>query len=107
MTIASRAVNDLRGAPLDLPIPIASPNGHAAHQGLTTARSLAETREDLQRRLQALAQDVDEFWRGSLDSGDFKLVTSSVEASHAVHRALAALNVDRYVIGGRTGGQRQ
>jgi hypothetical protein len=106
MTIVSTAVNDGRGAPPELPTPAASPDGLDAHRGLTTKRLLAETREDLLRRLQRLSQDVDEFWRGSLDCGDFNLVTCSVEASHAVHQALAALEVDRYVTGGSTGAQR-
>jgi hypothetical protein len=106
MTMVSTTVNDVRSSPLDLPTPAASPDGLDANRRLTTRQLLAETREDLQRRLQVLAQDLDEFWRGSLDCGEFNLVTCSVEASHAVHQALAALEVDRYVTGGSTGAQR-
>ena len=91
---------------LDTPWPLASPNRLDPVPGPTTRHALLAVGEDLQRRLQALALDVDGFWRASLEGEDFRLVTSSVEASHAVHRAIAALDIDRYVIGGRTGGPR-
>ena len=105
MTTVPVAVNGARSVP-EIPSPLTRPNGHDARRALTTLQVLVEAREDLQQRLQALAEDVDAFWRASLECGDFNLVTCSVEASHAVHRAIGALDVDRYVIGGRSGGRR-
>jgi hypothetical protein len=100
-------VTDARDERLKAPLLLADPGEHEGHRAPRTLRLLVETRDGLQRRLQVLAQDVDEFWRESLECGDFKLVTSSVEASHAVHLAIAALDVDRYVAGASTGGPRQ
>ena len=99
MTTVPLAVNGARSVP-ETPSTLARPNGHEARRGLATKGVLTEAREDLRERLQALADDVDAFWRASLEVGDFNLVTCSVDASHAVHRAIAALDVDRYVVGG-------
>lgn len=83
----------------------ARPNARASGREQGTVPLLVGRRVELRRRLHALVQDVDEFWRDSLESRDFGLVTSSVEASHAMHRALVALEVDdRAVIGERIGG---
>jgi len=104
MTTVPVAVNRAKRGP-EIPS-LTRANGHDARQELTTRRALVEEREALQQRLQALADEVDAFRRASLECGDFNLVTCSVEASHAVHRAIGALDVDRYVVGGRSGGRR-
>jgi hypothetical protein len=54
---------------------------------------------ELIRRLRSIAGEVDGMWQEALQSQDFDLVWRSSEASHAVHRAVLALEVDALTIG--------
>ncbi len=51
------------------------------------------------RAIRRYASDVDHLWQHALQRQDFDLLTRSVEASHALHRALLALADTTYLIG--------
>ncbi|MEO8266311.1 MAG: hypothetical protein ABI706_12480 [Ilumatobacteraceae bacterium] len=54
---------------------------------------------ELRDRLRSVAEDVDLLWYEAIDREDSALVTRSVQASHAVHRALIALEDNAPAIG--------
>lgn len=67
------------------------PGTHAA----PAAQSTRQRRLWIRDQLEALTPDLDQLWNESLESGDFDLVTSAVEAAHAVHGAILALGNGR------------
>jgi hypothetical protein len=56
--------------------------------------------EEIEATLGAVAADLRALWTATLDNGDFYEVDRLVEASHAVHRAVVALNAG--ALGART-----
>ena len=64
----------------------------AAEQDTLSSRELIA-------RLRSVAGEVDEMWHQALESQDFDLVWRSSEASHAVHRAVLALEEASQKIG--------
>jgi hypothetical protein len=76
--------------------PIVAPEAIAATLARPHGASISR---ELGRRLRAIAREVDDLWRDSLQGQDFDLVWRSSEASHAVHRAALALEDDALTIG--------
>jgi hypothetical protein len=70
----------------------------ASDSGLTTAAPTRGADLDLVADLAAIAASLRERWAAALESSRFDEVDGLVEASHAVHRALAALD-QRQMVG--------
>jgi len=51
-------------------------------------------------RLESVAVDLRDLWAAAIDRADFAEVARLVEASHAVHRALIALESQTVIAGG-------
>jgi hypothetical protein len=60
-------------------------------------RPSAADLDDVQHTLDQIAERLSSLWAAALVAGDFRDIDRLVEASHAVHRAAAALTVDRQV----------
>jgi hypothetical protein len=69
------------------------------HRSLERLSLLDLRTPELRDRLRAIAVDVDRMWQAALNLGDFDLVTRTTEASHALHRALLALDEGEVTIG--------
>ena len=53
--------------------------------------------DTLRAILDALARDLRAMWSDALADGDFATIARLVEASHAIHRAAAALTEESFV----------
>lgn len=60
-------------------------------RGTGISPSEVRTPTELRDLVRSVAGDVDRMRRAALHCGDFDLITRSTEASHALHRAVVAL----------------